>query len=391
MDLGQLTGDTALAGTEISDLAYTSRDAGPGSLFFCVKGFASDGHEFAADAVHNGAAALVCERPLGLGVAEHIVEDARAAMPSIARRFFGDPSRELDVVGITGTNGKTTVAYLVRQILQAAGRRCGLIGTVEWIVAGRAEPATRTTPEAIDLQRALRAMADAGEHACAIEVSSHALPLGRADGVSFAAAVFTNLTQDHLDFHETMDEYFAAKRRLFESAPRTAIVNVDDAYGLRLAHDFECVSYSAAGATADYRATGIDYDATGTRFTCVTAEGELPVAIGLPAAYNVANALAAIAACVSLGVDVRRAVEALAGATGAPGRFELVNAGQDFTVIVDYAHTPDSLVNVLRAARGLPHERLIAVFGAGGDRDRAKRPLMGAAGGEHADVLYVTS
>ncbi len=391
MDLGQLTGDPAHAGIDISDLAYSSRDAGQGSLFFCVKGFASDGHDFAADAVHNGAAALVCERPLGLGVPEHIVDDARAAMPAIAAEFFGHPSREVAVVGITGTNGKTTVAYLVRQILQATGRPCGLIGTVEWIVAGHAEPAVRTTPEAIDLQRALRAMADAGERACAIEISSHALQLERAEHVDFAVAVFTNLTQDHLDFHETMDEYFAAKRRLFERAPRGAIVNIDDPYGARLVRDFECFTYSAAGDPADLRATNIEYDATGTRFICAGAGGELPVSIRLPAAYNVANSLAAIGAAVSLGVDARVAVEALAGATGAPGRFELVDTGQAFTVVVDYAHTPDSLESVLAAAAGLPHKRLIAVFGAGGDRDRAKRPLMGAAGARNADVVYVTS
>ncbi|MBI5310537.1 MAG: UDP-N-acetylmuramoyl-L-alanyl-D-glutamate--2,6-diaminopimelate ligase [Actinobacteria bacterium] len=391
MDLGQLTGDPALAGTEISDLAYSSRDAGPGSLFFCVRGFASDGHDFAADAVVGGAAALVCERPLGLGVPEYLVTDARAEMPRIAAEFFGNPSREIDVIGVTGTNGKTTVAYLVRQIMQHAGRRCGLIGTVEWIVAGEAEPAARTTPEAIDLQRALRKMADAGERACAIEVSSHALQLGRAEHVEFATAIFTNLTQDHLDFHPTMDDYFAAKRRLFAGRPRTAIVNVDDGYGRSLAAEFECVTYSAAGAEADYRASGIEYDATGTRFTCVTDAGELPVSIRLPAAYNVANALAALAAAVSVGIDARVAVEALAAATGAPGRFELVDEGQEFTVVVDYAHTPDSLENVLSAAAGLPHERLIAVFGAGGDRDRAKRPLMGAAGAGNADVVYVTS
>ncbi|MFY9488143.1 MAG: UDP-N-acetylmuramoyl-L-alanyl-D-glutamate--2,6-diaminopimelate ligase [Solirubrobacterales bacterium] len=391
MDLGSLTGDPAMAGTDIADLTYSSTDAGPGSLFFCVKGFTADGHEFAADAVAKGAAALVCERPLGLGVPEYVVDDTRAAMPQIARRFYNDPSREIDVIGITGTNGKTTVAYLMRQILAGAGRPTGLIGTVEWIVAGRAEPAARTTPEAIELLRALREMADAGERACAIEVSSHALELGRVDGVAFAAAIFTNLTQDHLDFHDTMEDYFAAKRMLFESRPGASIVNLDDEYGARLADEFDCITYSASGATADYRAADIEYDAAGTRFTCVTADGELPVSIRLPAAYNVANALAALAAAVSLGVDARKAIEALATATGAPGRFELVDAGQEFTVVVDYAHTPDSLENVLDAAAGLPHEKLIAVFGAGGDRDRSKRPLMGAAGAEHADVVYLTS
>src|SRR5690349_7556093 len=203
MDLGELTGDATLAGTEISDLAYSSREASPGSLFFCVRGFTVDGHEFAPDAIERGAAALVVEHPLGLGVPELVVEDARAAMPALARRFFRDPSRDLDVIGITGTNGKTTTTYLVRQILEHAARPCGLIGTVAWIVGGVETPAERTTPEAIDLVRALRTMADSGEKACAIEVSSHALELGRADEVAFSAAVFTNLTQDHLDFHET--------------------------------------------------------------------------------------------------------------------------------------------------------------------------------------------
>ncbi|MGH2907633.1 MAG: Mur ligase family protein, partial [Solirubrobacterales bacterium] len=322
MDLGTLTGDSALAGTEISDLAYSSRDAGPGSLFFCVKGFTSDGHDFAADAVDRGAAALVSERPLGLGVPEVVVEDARAAMPRIARRFFEDPSRALDVIGITGTNGKTTVGYLVRQILESAGRGCGLIGTVEWIVAGNVAPAVRTTPEAIDLLRSLRAMADGGDRACAIEVSSHALELGRVDGVAFAAAVFTNLTQDHLDFHATMEDYFSAKRLLFESHPGVAVVNADDEYGQRLIADFDCLTFSAAGANADYKANDIEFDAAGSRFTCVVGGAEYPVAVALPGAYNVANALAALATTVALGVPIERAIAALAGAKGAPGRFE---------------------------------------------------------------------
>lgn len=393
MDLGALTGDPALAGTEIKDLAYSSRDAGVGSLFFCVKGFTSDGHEYAADAVERGAAALVCEHPLGLGVPEHVVDNARSAMPRIGRRFFDDPSRDLDLIGITGTNGKTTVAYLVRQLLEAAGRPCGLIGTVEWIVAGQNLPAERTTPEAVDLLRSLRAMIDGGEHSCAMEVSSHALELGRVDGVAFAAAVFTNLTQDHLDFHETLEAYFLAKRRLFESHPGVSVVNIDDEYGARLASEFETVTFSALGAHgADLRARDIAFDAGGTRFTLVTGGGrELPVSIRLPGAYNVSNALAALATAVSLGVPLEPAVAGLANATGAPGRFQLIHSGQNFTVIVDYAHTPDSLQNVLNAANGLPHARLITVFGAGGDRDRAKRPLMGVAAASGSDLVYVTS
>jgi UDP-N-acetylmuramoyl-L-alanyl-D-glutamate--2,6-diaminopimelate ligase len=391
MDLGELTGDATLAGTEISDLVYSSRDATPGSLFFCVRGFTADGHEFAPDAVNRGAAAIVCERPLGLGVPELVVDDARAAMPSLARRFFRDPSRDVDVIGITGTNGKTTIAYLVRQILESAGKPCALLGTVAWIIGGVETPAERTTPEAIDLVRALRTMADAGEKACAIEVSSHALELGRADEVAFAAAVFTNLTQDHLDFHETMEDYFSAKRLLFESNPGVAIVNIDDEYGRRLAQGFESVTYSADGASADYRATDVEFDATGSRFTCEHNGGEIRASVRLPGLFNVANALAALATCIELGVRADTAVEGLAKATGAPGRFEPVANGQDFGVFVDYAHTPDSIENVLRAAQGLPHNRVISVVGAGGDRDKTKRPLMGAAAAAASDVVYVTS
>lgn len=391
MDLGALTGDPALAGTEISDLVHSSGDAGPGALFFCVRGFRSDGHDFAADAVARGAVALVCERPLNLGVPEFVVDDARAAMPKLARRFFNDPSRELDVVGVTGTNGKTTVAYLVRQMLEQCERSCGMIGTVAWIVAGNETAAVRTTPEAIDLVRALREMRDGGDSACAIEVSSHALELGRADEVAFAVAVFTNLTQDHLDFHDSMEDYFAAKRRLFESHPGTAIVNVDDEYGRRLAADFECVTYSAEGADADLRAVDVEFDATGSRFSIETADDRIEVSTPLPGRYNVANALAAFAAVTAIGVDAKNAARALASAPGAPGRLEAVPNDRGIGVYVDYAHTPDSVENVLRAAQSLPHRKLTVVVGCGGDRDRAKRPLMGAAAAHGADVVYITS
>lgn len=392
MDLGQLTARADLSGTEISGLAYSSQDVEPGSLFFCVRGFRVDGHEFAADAVNNGAAALVCERPMELGVPELIVEDARLAMPSLARRFFADPSRELQTIGITGTNGKTTTSFLVRQILESVGIGCGLIGTVSWIVAGKETPAERTTPEAIDLVAALRAMVDHGERAAAIEISSHALELGRSDELTFAARVFTNLTQDHLDFHETMDDYFGAKRILFEAETGTRIVNIDDPYGRRLAEEFACVTFSAEGrAEADYRAEGVEFDATGSRFAFVHAGTRIDAAVQLPGLFNVSNSLAALASAIAVGVDPADAVSGLAGAVGAPGRFEPVAPGERFGVFVDYAHTPDSIENVLRAAAKLPHARVISIVGAGGDRDRTKRPLMGAAAASASDVVYVTS
>src|SRR3954470_15042498 len=234
MDLRELTGAGA-PGVEVSSLAYSTGDVAAGSLFFCVRGFRADGHDFAAAAVENGAVALVCERPLGLGVPEVVVEDVRAAMGPIASRFYGEPTRDLRVVGITGTNGKTTTAFLTRSILERVGTQCGLIGTVKYVIGGAEQEATRTSPEAVDLQRSFRAMLDSGDRACAMEVSSHALELRRTAGIQWACRIFTNLTQDHLDFHKTMEDYFLAKRRLFLDGDAPSVVNVDDPYGRRLA------------------------------------------------------------------------------------------------------------------------------------------------------------
>jgi UDP-N-acetylmuramoyl-L-alanyl-D-glutamate--2,6-diaminopimelate ligase len=374
---------------EITALAYSSRSVVPGALFFCVPGFTADGHDFAPDAVERGAAALVCQRPLGLGVPELIVDDVRAAMGPAAARFYGDPTAELRVVGITGTNGKTTTAFLVRHVLEAAGVRCGLLGTVKRVVGGVEEDVERTTPEAIDLQATFRRMLDSGDRACAMEVSSHALELGRAVGIRFAVRVFTNLTQDHLDFHRTMDAYFAAKRRLFEE-PGAAVVNVDDPYGRRIAAGAESTTF-AIERGADYRARDVRFDLTGSSFTCDTPDGPLELECPLPGLFNVQNALAAVAATRALGVEPATIREALAGFGRVPGRFEPVDEGQQFGVLVDYAHTPDSLENVLRAARELTGGRLHVVFGAGGDRDRGKRRLMGEAARRLADRVIVTS
>src|SRR3954451_153974 len=298
MNLRELLGNGAPE-VEISGLAYSSEAVAPGFLFFCVPGFTSDGHDFAPQAVERGAAALVCQRRLGLGVPEVVVEDVRAAMGPAAARFYGDPTAELDVVGITGTNGKTTTAFLVRHLLEADGRPCGLLGTVKRVVGGREEQVERTTPEAIDLQATFRAMLDAGDHACAMEVSSHALELGRAAGIRFACRVFTNLTQDHLDFHETMEAYFAAKRRLFADGGQ-AVVNLDDEYGRRLAGELDCRTF-AIDRDADYRALDVEFDLMGSRFRCLTPDGELELASPLPGLFNVQNVLAAVAAVQALG------------------------------------------------------------------------------------------
>jgi UDP-N-acetylmuramoyl-L-alanyl-D-glutamate--2,6-diaminopimelate ligase len=386
---------------EISGLAYDSRIVGPGELFLCVSGFSSDGHEFAPQALARGAAALAVERPLELGVPELVLSSVRGAMAPLAAHFYGEPSRALKVVGVTGTNGKTTTAYLTRALLEAGGRQCGLLGTITSIVGGRERPVQRTTPEAIELQRELRAMLDGGDRACAMEVSSHALELGRADAVSFAAAIFTNLTQDHLDFHDTMEDYFAAKRRLFlppeGEAPAVSIVNIGDPYGRRLARELEQVRSFAVEAPADYSATGLRCGFDGCRFTLHTPAGERELALALPGRFNVANALAALAAADALGGELDVMVAALERGVRVPGRFEPVEAGQDFAVLVDYAHTPDSLENVLRAASELAGAssgragRVICVFGAGGDRDRGKRPMMGEIAARLADVVFVTS
>ncbi len=399
----RIVGDPSVG---VTGLAYDNRKAGPGTLYFCVVGETRDGHEFAAGVVEAGAVALVVERELAVEVPQVVVADARAAMAPLAARFYGAPTSELRVVGVTGTNGKTTTAFLLREILEAAGIQTGLLGTVKQVVGGREEEVERTTPEAIDLQRTFRRMLEAGDEACAMEVSSHAMALHRADAIRWRVAVFTNLTQDHLDFHADMEDYFSAKRLLFEAEPGTAIVNIDDEYGVRLAEEFDCVTFSAEGAEADYIARNVSFDAAGAEFTVVRRpmgrksthisgnrpiDGEVRVRMGLPGHFNVANALAALAAAAALGVEAETAAAGLARAARVPGRFEPVDEGQGFAVLVDYAHTPDSLENVLRAARRLTAGRLIAVFGAGGDRDRDKRPKMGRAGAELSDLAVVTS
>jgi UDP-N-acetylmuramoyl-L-alanyl-D-glutamate--2,6-diaminopimelate ligase len=397
----EIRGDPA---TEVTGLAYDNRRVGTGSLFFCVPGQVADGHDFAPAAVGAGAGALVVERELGLGVTEVLVPDARAAMAPAAAAFFGDPTAELAVAGITGTNGKTTTAFLTRHLLESAGRQAGLLGTVKQVVGGVEEAVERTTPEAIDLQATFRRMLDAGDVGCAMEVSSHALALGRVRGIRFAVAAFTNLTQDHLDFHSDMEDYFLAKRRLFgvgddaQASPDRFVVNVDDLFGRRLAAELAptaLLTVSPRGEkAAGLRVSASSFDSRGARFTVELGDGEpVNVALPLPGEFNIANAMMALGIAVALGIDLPAAAAALADAPRVPGRFEPVDAGQPFAVLVDYAHTPDSLENVLEAARRLTPSprRVICVFGAGGDRDRAKRPLMGAIGARLADVAVVTS
>jgi UDP-N-acetylmuramoyl-L-alanyl-D-glutamate--2,6-diaminopimelate ligase len=373
MDLNRLAEAIGVAGVsgttappvEILDLAYDTRALTPGSLFFCIPGTRVDGHDLAGEAVAAGAVALVVERPVAVDVPQLTVPRVRAAMGPASVLFFGDPSRELEVAAVTGTNGKTTTAFLLRSILEEAGRKPALLTNIERRVGGEQQPIGLNTPESIDLQRLFRTMLEAGDRSCAMEATSIAGVKGRLAGTRFAVLVFTNLTQDHLDFHGTMEEYFAAKRALFEQADR-AVINVGDEWGARLA-------VQLPGART------------------FTPDDDIPFNLKLRGRFNRANALGAIWAARELGVDedaIARGVEQL---QGVPGRFESVEAGQPFAVIVDYAHTPDSLVNVLQAARGLGEGRLIVVFGAGGDRDREKRPLMGRAAAQNADRAIVTT
>jgi UDP-N-acetylmuramoyl-L-alanyl-D-glutamate--2,6-diaminopimelate ligase len=377
---------------EITGLAYDNREVAPGTLFFCVPGFTRDGHDFAPEAVARGAAALVVERRLDLGVPEVRVPSVRKAMAPAAAAFNHDPTASMTVAGVTGTNGKTTTTFLLRTLLEAGGLQTGLLGTVTTIVGGREREVERTTPEAIDLHRTFREMLDSGDSACAMEVSSHALELHRADAIHFDVSIFTNLTQDHLDFHHTMEDYFNAKRRLFAAEGALSVVNIDDEYGMSLAAELtDPITYSLERDAA-YRATDVRTGLSGSSFVLHGPDGELKLNSPLRGRFNVYNVLAAVGAARALGVSTEDVVRAVPTAGQVPGRFQPVDEGQDFAVLVDYAHTPDSLENVLAAARALADgHQLHVVFGCGGDRDRGKRPLMGAIAKRLADRVIVTS
>lgn len=377
----------------IGSLAYDTRAVLAGTLFFCVPGERVDGHDLAWEAIEQGAVALVVERLLDVDVPQLLVLSTRESMAIAADHFFGEPSKELELAGVTGTNGKTTTTFLLHAILEAAGRRPGLVGTVEWRIGGETRAAPFTTPEAIDLQGLFRAMLDAGDRSAAVEASSHGAALRRLDRVRFDALVFTNLSQDHLDLHGTMEEYYDAKRRLFTGPqPPPAAVCVDGEWGRRLADDLEDLGRApivrfGLDEGAEIRAEGLVLDARGSRFRAGGIDIETP----LLGRFNVANVLGSVAAGLLLDIDEDAIAEGIKGVGGVPGRFEALDEGQPFAVLVDYAHTPDSLATVLEAARGLGEGRVVVVFGAGGDRDRGKRPLMGKLAADLADVVIVTS
>jgi UDP-N-acetylmuramoyl-L-alanyl-D-glutamate--2,6-diaminopimelate ligase len=385
-----------LAQLRVTGLEYDSRKVEPGFLFFAFPGARADGRQFAQAALDRGAVGVVSELPPPEGFRGPWIEarHGRQALALAARTFYGKPDERLLLTGVTGTNGKTTTAFLIDGILRAAGKTTALVGTIEYRLAGRTLPAVNTTPESLDLYRLLHALERAGGTHATMEVSSHALALGRVYGMTFHTAVFTNLTRDHLDFHGTMENYFAAKRLLFAPegapAPRWAIVNADDPRGQDLNPAGETLRYGF-GENADLRGSGLEMDFGGLRFTVEHRGEKMRIASPLMGKINAYNILAASGAALSYGLDGKTIAAGIADCRQVPGRFERVDEGQPFLVVVDYAHTDDALRNVIAVARELHPQRVITVFGCGGDRDRTKRPLMGMAAGETSDFVVLTS
>ncbi|WP_174520450.1 UDP-N-acetylmuramoyl-L-alanyl-D-glutamate--2,6-diaminopimelate ligase [Desulfolucanica intricata] len=386
----------------VHGIAYDSRQAKPGFLFVAVEGLQTDGHNFIEQAVAKGISAVVIEKDIQLSgnIPWVRVKDSRKALALLSTKFYGQPSRQMTLVGVTGTNGKTTTTHLIEAIFRAEGKKTGLIGTNYNRIGDKILPVKNTTPESADLQALLRQMADAGVDAVCMEVSSHALSLSRVAGCEFDIAVFTNLTQDHLDFHKNMEDYLAAKSTLFtglkdtniKKRPRFAIINLDDVASKVLLEKSggEVITYGIK-QDALVRAEDIKVEARGVSFTVVSKQGRIQLKLNLTGTFNVYNALAAYAAGMVLGMAPEKIKAALEGVQGVAGRFELVDMGQNFAVIVDYAHTPDGLENILTTAREFVTGKLITVFGCGGDRDRTKRPLMGEIAARLSDFSVVTS
>jgi UDP-N-acetylmuramoyl-L-alanyl-D-glutamate--2,6-diaminopimelate ligase len=387
---------------EVESIAYDSRRVQGNTLFVAIRGEKSDGHQFVDQAIEQGASVIVAEREISSPRATClVVDDSRSALADLSAAFYGMPARKLKMAAVTGTNGKTTTTFLIKHICEKAGIRCGLLGTVQYEIGDRILPAIRTTPEALDIQELLAQIVNAGGRAAAMEVSSHALAQERTRGIEWDVAVFTNLTQDHLDFHRTMENYFEAKAKLFRDLPSqskkkgaSAVINIDDRYGEklvdRLAVKIPVVTYGL-GLHADFRASNYRTEFAGTSYQLDARGRSYLVRVPLIGRFNVANSMAALAAATVMGVNLRAAILSLARSPQVPGRLELVPAKRQFQIFVDYAHTDDALRNVLKTLRELKPRKLIVVFGCGGDRDRKKRPLMGRVTDELADHAIITS
>ncbi|MBQ4518197.1 MAG: UDP-N-acetylmuramoyl-L-alanyl-D-glutamate--2,6-diaminopimelate ligase [Clostridia bacterium] len=377
---------------DITGIAYDSRKVVKGYLFVCIKGYETDGHLYIENAIANGAAAILVQDEIAqLSVPCLRAEDTRKALAQIAANFYDHPEKKLKPVAVTGTNGKTTVTTLIKSILDFAGKKVGLIGTNANMIGNTVLPTERTTPESLDLFELFAHMVDEGMEYVVMEVSSHSLFLNRVYGIPFAVAAFTNLTQDHLDFHGNMENYFLAKQILFTMCD-TAIINIDDDYGQRLAKENQCptITYSV-DAESDLKATNCRISPRGVIFSLTTQESELSVRLGIPGKFSVYNCLAAFSVCLALGIDAQKIIDALLVAKGVPGRAENVYTGTDYTVLIDYAHTPDGLENIIRTVKDFAQGRVVTLFGCGGDRDPVKRPIMGKIAGELSDFCIITS
>jgi len=382
---------------DVQGLCYDSRKASAGFLFVCIPGLKTDGHQFAAQAIANGARVILAEKVIELpdGITLLVTADCRKALPVVSANFYGRPSHDLKVIGVTGTNGKTTTTHLIKAILEEAGFKTGIIGTLYARIDDTEKVLGHTTPESLDIEEFMAMAKQEGARYVVMEVSSHALDLGRVDQILFDAAVFTNLTQDHLDYHQDMEHYQQSKLRLFkqlhEGTGWFAVVNADDPYGADFIHAASPAYTYAVNQEADVRAIEVDSNLKGSSFKVVTSAEKFEINMKLIGMFSVYNALAAICFALQAGIKAAPIKSALEKVNGVAGRFEQVDCGQDFTVVVDYAHTPDGLENILRTGRQIVKNRLITVFGCGGDRDRSKRPLMGKIAAEWSDFSIVTS
>lgn len=383
----------APAELEISGICYDSRAVGPGDLFVAVRGFTVDGHRYISKAVAAGAAAVLCEQAPDEDIPYIITSDSRKALALASCSFFSNPAGEMKIIGITGTSGKTSSSYLIKHMLEAKlDARVGLIGTNGNMIGDEFLHTEHTTPESYELQKLFRSMAEAGCTHVVMEVSSHSLALDRVAGFDFDVALYTNLSQDHLDFHSTMEEYAQAKRLMFGRC-RKACVNVDDSWAEFMLRGAECelLSFGTLDENAHLRAQDIVYSASGVEFTAVFGDSRTRTRLGIPGSFSVYNALGVMAVGLSLGISAADCADALSSAKGVKGRLEIVPTDGDYTIIIDYSHKPDALEKVLKSLRAVTRGRLVCLFGCGGDRDRAKRPIMGRIAGELADLVIVTS
>lgn len=380
---------------DITGIAYDSRKAAEGNVFVCIKGYETDGHRYAGAAVKNGASVIVAEEQLEVDAPVVYVEDSRKVIAELACRFYGEPAKKLSLIGITGTNGKTTITYLVKSILEEAGKRVGIIGTNQNIIGDKVlltKSTTPTTPNALELQQLFTEMVNNSADYVVMEVSSHALELERVHGCEFDVGVFTNLTQDHLDFHKTMENYLNAKAKLFEISKK-GVVNYDDEGGRKIAAKGDCPDIMKVGLEngCDLKAENIKYSSRGAVFDMIYKGEKYAARIQIPGRFSVYNAICAAGAALQLGIDIKTVTEGLAKATGVVGRVEVVPTDTDYTVIIDYAHTPDGLENIINCVKGFAEGRTIALFGCGGDRDNTKRAIMGEIAGRLADYSIITS